>query len=138
MGRARQAVSSGRSRGERAGPSSLWQLERRFEQFRSEHPRGTRYPDELRQAALELLGGVAPDAVYRACGLSFRQVMAWRDAGRPARGKAPETEAGKVRVFSVVDALPAPVQPAAPEVELQLGPWSVSVRLTWRGGTCCP
>ena len=104
-----------------------------------EHRRGARYPDELRQAALGLLGEVAPDALYRACGVRVRQVMAWRDAGA-ATAQVPEIEAGKVRVFSVVDAPPITVapQPAAPEVTLQLGQCSVSVRLTWRGDACCP
>jgi hypothetical protein len=141
MGRERQAGQGGRSQGEAEGASALAQLEKRFAQFRSKHPRGTRYPDELRQAVLGLLGEVAPDALYRACGVSFRQVMAWRAALSASPAKEAETEATKVRVFSVVDEQPAPgiePQAAGPELELQVGPWSVSVRLTWRGGTCCP
>jgi hypothetical protein len=140
MGRPRQeeqAIRGERSRSEPTRPVTLARLERRFTQFRLEHRRGARYPDELRQAALGLLG--APDALYRACGLTFRQVMAWRDAGA-APAQVPEIEAGKVRVFSVVDAPIAGVarRPAAPEVTLQPGQWSVSVRLTWRGDACCP
>ncbi len=143
MGRARQtarAVHGERSRSEAAVPSALTRLEKRFARFRLEHPRGGRYPDELRRAALGLLGEVAPEALYRACGVSFRQVMTWRDAGRSAPVMEPETEAAKVRVFSVVDASPAPgfeQQAAGPELSLQLGSWSVSVRVTWRGGACC-
>jgi hypothetical protein len=143
MGRARQeeqAVHDEGSRSEAMVPIALARLERRFTQFRAKHRRGARYPDELRQAALGLLGEVAPDALYRACGLTFRQVMAWRGAG-PAAAKEQEFEAGKVRVFSVVDPPPtlgAEPQESAPELELQIRPGSVSVRLTWRGGTCCP
>jgi hypothetical protein len=133
MGRAREAAQAVEERSW-SGAAELEQLQERFARFRSGHARGTRYPQELRQAALGLLGEVAPDALYRACGLSFRQVMAWRSAGRAAPTKEQAAEATKVRVFSVVDA----PWPAAPEVTLQLGQWSVSVRLTWRGDACCP
>jgi hypothetical protein len=71
--------------------------------------------------------------VYRTCGISFGQVMAWKEARRP---KAPD-----VRVFSVVgeEAVPhlaprATTSVAAPELELRLGPWSVSVRLAALAG----
>jgi hypothetical protein len=125
---------------------ALARLAKQFARFRSEHPRGTRYPDELRQAALGLLAEAAPDAVYRACGLSFRQVMAWKDARRVAPAQTQGAEAGKVRVFSVVDEQPVlgfDPQAAAPELELQLGPWTVTVRLAsgqrmQRGSACCP
>lgn len=132
-------------RGRQAGCSALVQLGKRFGRFRSERPRGTRYPDELRQAALALLGDVEPDALYRTCGVSFRQVMAWKAARRSA---ARESEPPMVRVFSVVDESVACVEPAAvqiakPGVALRLGPWTVSVRLTGRrsaarGRACCP
>ncbi len=124
-------------------------LGKRFARFRVEHPRGTRYPEELRQAALALLGEVEPDALYRRCGVSFRQVMDWKAARRAHLGKTLESEPAKVRVFSVVDAEPAvatALAPAArtaePEIELQLGPWSVTVRLAnrspaERGHACC-
>ena len=75
MGRGRQAAQAGqggRSQSEAAGPSALARLGKRFARFRLERPRGTRYPDELRQAALALLGEVEPDALYRTCGVSFR------------------------------------------------------------------
>jgi hypothetical protein len=146
--RAAQASQGRRSQSEGAAPAALARLGKRFARFRLERPRGTRYPDELRQAALALLGEVEPDALYRTCGVSFRQVMAWKAARRPAR--AVESEQPKVRVFSVVDEelvacaeLPT-VRVAEPGVELRLGPWTVSVRLATgrpsaeRGRTCCP
>jgi hypothetical protein len=126
----------------------LARLGERFARFRRERPRGTRYPDDLREAALALLREVEPGALYRTCGVSFRQVMAWKAARRDAPEKARGTELAKVRVFSVVDEEPAvrlELEPsgwaAEPELELQLGPWSVSVRrasrrLTRRGGAC--
>ena len=79
---------------------------------------------------------------YRTCGVSFRQVMAWKAARRSAPAKAHAHQA-KVRVFSVVDEEPVPrVEPeptgwaAEPELELRVGPWSVSVRLAspWPAG----
>jgi hypothetical protein len=150
MRRGRQSAGAGRRRRTQqagaVGPLALARLAKRFARFRSEHPRGTRYPDELRQAALGLLTEVEPDLLYRACGLSFRQVMAWKDARRVVPAQALEGEAAKVRVFSVVDeqaALDFDPQAAAPELELLLGPWTVTVRLAGdqrvrRGGPCCP
>jgi len=144
MGRGRQAQGD-RSRSPRAAASAraLARLGRRFARFRSERSRGARYPDELRQATLALLSEVEPDALYRTCGVSFRQVMAWKET-RAASSSPP-----KARVFSVVDqesvtcsaGLPT-VQLAEAGVEVRLGPWTVIVRL--EGGTaaggraCCP
>jgi hypothetical protein len=113
----------------------LVELGKRFARFRKEHPQGTRIPDELRAGALALLREVAPVAdVYRTCGISFGQVMAWKEAAR--NPKAPD-----VRVFSVIDEEPAPrmasratALAAAPELELRLGHWSVSVRLSGPAG----
>lgn len=126
---AARVVDSRRARA--AGePSALAELGKRFAQFRKEHPRGTRVPDELRTAALACLREVAPAEVYRTCGISFAQVMAWKGAAAQRR------EAPDVRVFSVVDEEAAPclaprvtASVAAPALELRLGPWSVSVRL---------
>jgi hypothetical protein len=152
MSRGWQSARAGRDRKAQTAaeePSTLAQLGERFARFRLEHPRGTRYPDDLRQAALRLLREVAPDALYRTCGISFRQVMAWKAARRSAPAKAHAHQA-KVRVFSVVDEEPVPrVEPeptgwaAEPELELRVGPWSVSVRLAspWpagRGRACSP
>jgi hypothetical protein len=110
----------------------LVELGKRFARFRKEHPRGARIPDDLRAAALDRLREVAPADLYRACGLSFGQVMAWKEARSP--------EPRDVRVFSVVDEEPVPrlapratASAAAPALELRVGPWSVSVRLAGRG-----
>jgi hypothetical protein len=116
------------SRVGRDEPSALVKLGKRFARFRREHPRGTRIPDDLRAAALALLREVVPADLYRTCGISSGQVMAWKEA------KARRTESQDVRVFSVVDEAPVgrpePTLPAAePALELRLGPWSVSVRL---------
>jgi hypothetical protein len=114
--------------------SALVELGKRFARFREEYPRGRRIPDDLRAAALELLREVAPADLYRACGLSFGQVMAWKEA------EARSPEPPDVRVFSVVDGEPVPrlapratASAAAPALELRVGPWSVSVRLAGRG-----
>ena len=116
-------------------PGELVELGTRFARFRKEHRRGTRIPDELRLAALALLRKVAPTDLYRACGISFGQVMAWKEA------KARRPEGPAARVFSVVDEAPVPrlapratTSAAAPALELRLGPWSVRVRLTAPAG----
>jgi len=125
-------------------PSGLVELGRRFARFRKEHPRGTRIPDDLREAALALLREVAPADLYRTCGISFGQVMAWKEA----RARKPESP--DVQVFSVdVEKPVACLEPKAtgwatePELELRVGPWSVSVRLAGPGrrgeaSACCP
>lgn len=123
VGGRRPRVSSGE-------PAKLVALGKRFARFRREHARGTRIPDELRTAALALLREAAPADVYRICGISFGQVMAWKEAA----ARRPETP--DVRVFSVVDEEPAPrlvpsatTSAAAPTLELRFGPWAVSVRI---------
>lgn len=115
-------------------PSELVALGKRFARFRKEHPRGTRVPDDLRAAALAVLREVAPADVYRTCGITFGQVMAWKEA------EARSPTVSDVRVFSVVDEEPAlrlapkaTESAAAPALELRLGPWSVSVRLVGPG-----
>jgi hypothetical protein len=75
--------------------------------------------------------GVSIGELHRTCGVSWSQVVAWRD--RPAKSK--EAAAESVRVFSVVDEplIPGPEPSAAissdQELELRLGPWSVRVRI---------
>jgi hypothetical protein len=82
-------------------------------------------------AALEK--GVAPGDLYRACGVSWSQVVAWKAGDRSAPATPQNVEADDIRVFSVVD--DQPVRPpeltdsVGHELELRLGPWSVSVRL---------
>jgi hypothetical protein len=109
-------------------PSALVKLGKRFARFRREHPRGARIPEDLRAAALALLREVAPTDLYRTCGISFGQVIAWKEA------RARRAESQDLRVFSVVDETavgrPEPALPAAePALELRLGPFTVSVRL---------
>jgi len=138
-----------RSRSPGASAAALTRLGRRFARFRSERSRGTRYPDELRRAALALLAEVEPDALYRTCGVSFRQVLAWREASAARAASAPP----QARVFTVVDResdargatsaeLPT-VHAVGTGVEVRLGPWTVIVRLeggqSGAGGrACCP
>lgn len=117
--------------------SPLAELERRFGEFRRDHPRGARVPVDLKEATLTVLAkGVAPGAISRTCGVSWSQLMAWKGARRSAPTRRASRRAKStpdVRVFSVVD---EPVDRGAPAMatdtalELRLGPWSVSVRLT--------
>ena len=112
--------------------AALVKLGKRFARFRREHPRGTRIPDDLREAALALWREVAPADLYRTCGISSGQVMAWKEA------KARTAESQDVRVFSVVDEAPvgwpkSTVPAAEPALELRLGPFAVSVRFSDSG-----
>lgn len=117
------------------GPPALAELAARFGRFRREHSRGTRIPGDLRYAALAVLeNGVAPGELYRTCGVTWGQVIAWKAGGRATASSGSRgAEATDVRVFSVVDEQPAcPRGPAISpwqELELRLGPWSVRVQL---------
>lgn len=120
---------------------ALARLGKRFAHFRKEHARGARWPEELKAAALAALRQVPPGDLYRACGVSYRQVMAWKAAAEARREASPD-----VRVFTVVDDEAVPVlEPAvsttASKLELRIGPWWVSLRLEGhdsavRGGAC--
>jgi hypothetical protein len=108
----------------------LVELGKRFARFRKENRPGARIPDELRAAALSLLPEVAASELYRACGISFGQVVAWKE--REAR----RSEEAAARVFAVVDGEPARQTAAsttAAEFEFRFGAWSVSVRQAGRG-----
>ena len=127
--------------------SRLSELANAFLRFRRRHPRGSRVPKDLRAAVLDALrNGVAPGAVYRSCGISWGQVNAWKASEvaavsmtggslnrekEPAptrRGPRRRVVSKDVRVFNVAD-VPAPAVAFESELELRLGPWSVSVRL---------
>lgn len=114
-------------------PDRLAELSGRFARFRREHPRGARVPGDLRAAVLAALReGVTPSDLYRACGISWGQVAAWRAAGHPA-AKPVESEVSSVRVFNVVDEPRHEGTTTGCDLELRLGPWSVSVRLADEG-----
>jgi hypothetical protein len=119
-------------------PSALEDLVDRFARFRSEHPRGTRIPADLRAGALALLdGGIAPADLHRTCGVSWSQVVAWRAADQTVSAIVRTSEGGEknadARVFSVIDECSEGHADSAATsgsaLELRVGPWSVSVRL---------
>lgn len=126
-------MTSGRRRKRRVPITRLprlAELESRFARFRQEHPRGTRVPEDLRAAALAALReGLEPGALNRSCGVSSKQLIAWQGGYRAAPAKLAAAESSDVRAFSVVDE-PNREPTAAQELELRLGPWSISVRLT--------
>lgn len=109
-------------------------LEARFAAFRRHSRPFARIPPDLREAILAAVRqGVSPGQLRRVCGLSTSQLDQWR---RPAPGRGgPVAELRPARVFSVMDAAPAPSSPPVATsaqgdaLELRLGPWSVSVRL---------
>ena len=124
-----------RGRRPRAVSPMVAGLRRRFEQFRAQHPRGTRVPPELRAAVLSALArGAVPADIARACGVSWSQIRAWEGRRRESSTAAAED----LRVFSVVDTPPdardAPNAAAAAgdHLELRLGQWSVSIKLAER------
>jgi hypothetical protein len=114
----------------------LAEVARRFAQFRSRRSRGARVPDELRAAALAALErGVRPAELERYCGVRWSQLVAWR-VGRRAAPVGPRAKkVPEVRAFAVIDeeatSRPPPVsRPAEEELELKLGPWSLTLRLS--------
>lgn len=125
-------ITSGRRGRPRAHePPVLAELEARFARFRREHSRGTRVPEDLRAAALAALReGVGPAALHRTCGVSWSQIEAWKGGRRSTSAKPATTEPTDVRVFSVVeDQIREPTASPGHELDLRLGPWSISVRL---------
>ena len=112
--------------------SALVELAGRFARFRRERGRGARVPFELRAAALAALeSGVKRGELNRACGVSWSQLMTWKANGGGAT--KPMGAAGDVRAFSVIDEPVAGGTTAVANdqvLELRLGPWSVSVRLS--------
>jgi hypothetical protein len=121
----------------------LSELGERFAGFRWQHPRGARVPKDLRAAALAALkNGATPGDLHRSCGISWSQVMAWKasEIGAPSVPETPKgasrrsrSPAADVRVFNVTEA-PQPGL-VGHDLELRLGPWSVSVRLAEAGHT---
>jgi hypothetical protein len=110
------------------------ELGERFAAYRRRSRRFARVPRELRAALVGALReGVRPSRLRRACGVSAKQLELWRLAAGAGSSGA---ELGRARVFSVIDAAPAPggppLQAAFSEsevLELHLGRWSISVRL---------
>ena len=109
------------------------ELKERFAIFRRENPRNTRIPDDLRSAVITAMKqGVRSGRLRRACGLSTSQLARWRAlAPSPVPSIVRRQHA---RVFSVIgDTRPrspvATLSSPAYDLELRLGPWSVSVRL---------
>jgi hypothetical protein len=115
--------------GERADAAAvLAQLVKRFEEFRANHARLTRVPTDLRSAVLDAVdSGVSAHAIRRACGVSSSQITSWLDGRTRSRATPPHRD--DVRVFPVVEQSPNATPQAEQTLTLQLGAWSVSVRV---------
>ena len=79
------------------------------------------------QKVLHLRDGVAAGKLYRACGITWGQVAAWKAASSPP--KAAETEVPAVRVFDVIDEPRREATSPGCDLELRVGSWLVKVRL---------
>ena len=138
-GRNRSGGRQGSRRSAEGSAVALAELGKRFACFRRKQPRGARVPEDLRAAVMAAVGqGVRPVELQRACGVTWNQVMTWQARSMGGQGKCGSAGPTKVRVFSVVDE--PGVDPSQPpestgggELELRLGPWTVSVRLAGSG-----
>src|SRR5690606_7838511 len=63
---------------------NLSQTKRQFKAWRAAHKKGTPFPPQLRQAAVELAGRHASGEVVKALGISSTLLSQWRH-GRPSR-----------------------------------------------------
>lgn len=119
-----------------SGERRLEQLKRSYEKFHREHGRGTRIPQELRDAALAAVeSGTLEGEVRRACHISRTQLGWWRRSQRASGGKFEPTEqqAKQARVFPVVDevggiAVGGAGEQEAHGVQLRVGRWEISIR----------
>lgn len=132
MAARRGRSSRGRPAGRTSTNANIERLRQRFAEFHRRHPRRTRIPDPLRQAALALLEqGVSETELRRACGVSSKQLEQWRNA--PGATQVHSTPASPdARVFSVVgDDSAQGVESVAPDpgdqLELRLDGWSIIV-----------
>lgn len=108
----------------------LADLSARFARFRQEHLRGARVPRDLRAAVLAALrDGVSAGELYRACGITWGQVAAWKVASAAPPRQAAEPEGPAARVFEVIDEPRHEVTSAGYDLEVRVGPWSLKVRL---------
>lgn len=111
------------------------QLRRRFAKFRQERRSRTGFPDTLRGAVLAAMQqGVTAREVRRACGVTARQLEQWRQ-GRGSVVAPVQQAVEPAQMFSVThDALSQDGGVNAGErrqpLELRLGDWSVSIRMT--------
>jgi hypothetical protein len=132
--RARNGQRHGQGEGKGLSPDLIVEgLRRRFARFRRAHQPRTRFPPELRVAALEALRcGATELAVRRACGVSSIQMAQWR-RGEESPVEARDLAGPEARVFAVVDAPPdlnvaRTGAPAERDVELRLGGWAIWIR----------
>lgn len=112
---------------------NLAQLERRFAEFRREHPPQTRIPDSLRDAVLVAMRqGVTAADLRRCCGLGSNQIEYWQKSlGEIQAHTNPAVQ--NARVFSVVGDMPVPDVETTDHkreqrLELRLDGWSISIR----------
>lgn len=106
-------------------------LGEQFVRFRKKYPRGTRFPEALCKAAVDLWAeGARPSELARTCRVTWNQLETWRAREANTRQTTPGED---VRVFTVVDGPQHHGATMEGVLELRLGAWSVSVRLAERG-----
>lgn len=128
-----------RSRGRQgSGAGVPVDLRQRFARFRRANTARSRIPEDLRQAVLlAIRQGVAISALQRELGVTAKQVDVWRQsANGTALADAPSSTLERARVFELAERPDGDEHAggqrgdAGEMLELRLGAWSVTVRLS--------
>lgn len=123
---------------------TLEKVAKQFANFRQTHQKGTRIPQELREAVEKLAEeGISLTEVLPACGLTLWQYQRWhksQHSDTKKKKQKSEPSESAVRVFPVVNE-DGGYSNRSQELELRLGPWSVSIKLaecvSKTGGQAC-
>jgi hypothetical protein len=122
---------------------TLEEVAKQFAHFRQTHQKGARIPQELREAVEKLAEeGISLTEVLPACGLTLWQYQRWhKSQSNEIKKQKSESRESAVRVFPVVNK-DSGYSDRNQELELRLGPWSVSIKLAGssksanRGSAC--
>lgn len=110
--------------------ATLEEVAKQFAHFRQTHQKGARIPQELREAVEKLAEeGISLTEVLPACGLTLWQYQRWhKNQSNKIKNQKSESRESAVRVFPVANENSGHCD-RSQELELRLGPWSVSIKL---------
>jgi hypothetical protein len=140
----KESIQTSNKQPENQGEVNLEEVAKQFAHFRQTHQKGARIPQELREAVEKLAEeGISLSEVLPTCGLTLWQYQRWhksKSQSNKIKNQKSESRKSAVRVFPVVNK-DSSYSDRNQELELRLGPWSVSIKLAEsanRGSACFP